>query len=93
MSEKIELKLFIDRSASSSKRAIINLNRIFREELFLRDRGTIEIIDIFEKPDIAKRENIIATPTLVRKLPFFSKKIIGDLSDKEKVLLGLDLDE
>ena len=69
--------------------AFENLKRICEE--YLAGKYTIEVIDLLKKPQLAKGDQIIAVPTLVRKLPEPVRKIIGDLSSKERVLVGLDL--
>ena len=86
---KVELKLYITGHTSRSERAIANLRRICEVEL----GGQYEpvVIDILERPQLAEDEKIIATPTLIKHLPKPMRRIIGDLSDVEKVLLGLDL--
>ena len=93
MANKITLKLYVNRNTPSSQRAILNLHRICQEEATLRDHYTLQIIDVSERPTDAEAERIIATPTLIRELPFIKRKIIGDLSDREKVLMGLNIDE
>jgi circadian clock protein KaiB len=84
-----KLRLFVTGHTPHSRRAIENLRRICETDL--RDKYEIEVIDILEHPQLAETEKIMATPTLVKKLPAPVRKIIGDLSDREKVLLGLDL--
>jgi circadian clock protein KaiB len=69
--------------------ALANLQRICQDHL--AGRYDIEVVDLLENPQLAKGDQILAIPTLVRKLPPPSKKIIGDLSNTEKVLVGLDL--
>jgi circadian clock protein KaiB len=69
--------------------AFANLKRLCEEHL--KGRHTIEVIDLLETPGLAKDDEILAIPTLVRKLPSPVRKIIGDLSDTERVLAGLDL--
>jgi circadian clock protein KaiB len=69
--------------------AFANLKRIC--ENHLQGRYTIEVIDLLETPRLAKDDQILAIPTLVRRLPEPARKIIGDLSDTERVLVGLDL--
>ncbi len=88
-SMKYLLRLYVTGSSPFSIRALKNLQRICEEEL----EGTfeIEVIDVLEHPQLAEDEKILATPTLVRKLPPPIRKILGDLSDTDKVLLGLDL--
>lgn len=69
--------------------AIANLQRICEEEL--QGRYELQIIDVLEHPQLAEDEKILATPTLIKRLPPPLRRVIGDLSDKEKVLLGLDV--
>jgi len=83
------LRLYITGSTSRSILAITNLKKICEE--YLEGRYELEIIDLYQKPSLAKGEQIIAAPTLIKKLPLPFRRIIGDMSDKEKVLLGLDL--
>jgi circadian clock protein KaiB len=84
-----KLRLYITGATPQSRRAIDNLRRICEEEL--QGLYEIEVIDILEYPTLAENEKILATPTLVKKLPEPVRRIIGDLSDREKVLLGLDI--
>jgi circadian clock protein KaiB len=86
---KYLLKLYVTGRTPRSERAIGNLKRICGEEL--ADRYEMVIIDILERPQLAEDEKILATPTLIKQLPPPLRRIIGDLSDTEKVLLGLDL--
>ena len=85
---KYRLRLFITGYTSHSRRAIENLRLICERDLV--EMYEVEVIDILEHPQLAENEKIMATPTLVKKLPEPVRKIIGDLSDREKVLLGLD---
>jgi circadian clock protein KaiB len=86
---KFVLKLYITGQTPRSEAAIANLRKICETEL----NGVYEmvIIDILERPQLAEDEKILATPTLIKELPPPLRRIIGDLSDTEKVLLGLDL--
>jgi circadian clock protein KaiB len=84
-----DLRLYIAGQTPNSLAAIANLRRICEERL--QGRYRIEIIDLLEKPQLAKGDQIIAIPTLVRKLPAPMKKIIGNLSIAERALVGLDL--
>jgi len=86
---KLKLRLYVTGKTAQSERAISNLREIVEKDL--KDRYVLEIIDILENPQLAEDEKIIATPTLLKELPPPLRKIIGDLSDREKVLLGLDL--
>jgi circadian clock protein KaiB len=83
------LKLYVTGRTSRTKRAIDNLARICEERL--GDDYEIVVIDILEEPQAAEDESIIATPTLIKHMPPPRRRIIGDLSDTETVLLGLDL--
>ena len=88
-SKKYVLKLYVTGQTPNSVRALNNL-----KEILSGDLGSIyklEIIDVFKNPQLAEDDKILAVPTLARVLPKPVKKIIGDLSDKEEVLLGLDL--
>jgi circadian clock protein KaiB len=84
-----ELRLYVAGQTPSSLRAFSNLTNICEEHL--KCKYKIEVIDLLENPKLAKGDQIIAIPTLVRKLPEPVKKIIGDLSKTENVLVGLDL--
>jgi len=84
-----ELRLYVAGQTARSMRAIANLRRICQDHL--AGRYTIEVIDLLERPQLAAGDQIMAIPTLVRRLPPPLKKIIGDLSDAEKVVVGLDL--
>jgi circadian clock protein KaiB len=85
----IELRLYVAGETPKSITALSNLKKICQEHL--RDRYTIEVIDLLKHPQLAKGDQILAIPTLVRKLPQPMRKIIGDLSNVEKVLVGLDV--
>jgi circadian clock protein KaiB len=84
-----ELRLYIAGQTPNSVAAIANLRRMCEERL--QGRYRIEIIDLLEKPQLARGDQIVAIPTLVRKLPAPMKKIIGNLSVAERALVGLDL--
>jgi circadian clock protein KaiB len=83
------LKLFVTGASPRTESAIANLQRICEEEL--RGQYTLEVIDVLEHPEAAESERILATPTLVKQLPPPLRRVIGDLSDKDKVLLGLEV--
>ena len=87
--QKWELRLYVAGQTSNSVRAFANLKKICEEHL--KGEYNIEIIDLLENPTLAKGDQILALPTLVRKLPPPMRKIIGDLSKTERVLVGLDL--
>lgn len=86
---KWELKLYVAGQTEKSLRAFNNLKRICEEHL--KGSYRIDVIDLLQNPALAKGDQIFATPTLVRKLPTPIKKIIGDLSNTERVLVGLNL--
>lgn len=87
--ERLELRLYVAGQTPKCVRAIDNLRRVCDEHL--SGRYHIEVIDLLVQPQLAKGDEIIAVPTLVRKLPEPIRRIIGDLSDTEKVLIGLQL--
>jgi circadian clock protein KaiB len=84
-----KLKLYIAGQTPRSVAALANLTRIVNEHL--ADHYEIEVIDLLDNPHLAKGDQILAVPTLVKDLPPPLRKIIGDLSDTERVLVGLDL--
>ncbi len=84
-----ELRLYVAGKTANCLRAFANLKRICEENL--AGRYQIEVIDLLENPRLAEGDEIIAIPTLVRKLPTPVRKIIGNLSDTERVLVGLQL--
>lgn len=83
------LRLYITGNSLRSQRAIANLFRICHEEL--NDQYKVEIIDVLEQPQLAEQEKIMVTPTLIKQLPPPLQRIIGDMSNTDKVLLGLDI--
>ncbi len=83
------LKLYVAGTTAKSLEALSNLKKICAEHL--EGKYQIEIIDLLKNPKLAKGDQIVAIPTLVRKLPTPIKKIVGDLSNKEKVLVGLNI--
>ena len=87
--ESYQLRLFITGSTPRSTRAIENMRRICSENL--DGRYHLQVIDVYQDPEATREFQIIATPTLVKVLPEPLRRIIGDLSDKERVLAGLDL--
>lgn len=89
MEDKYVLRLYVTGRTQRSNRAIANLRAICERNLSGQYR--MEVIDVLEHPRLAKDERILATPTLVKQLPLPIRRIIGDLSDGERVLLGLDL--
>jgi circadian clock protein KaiB len=89
--ELFELRLYVAGQTPKAVRAFANLRKICDEHL--EGRYTIEVIDLLENPALGQGDQILALPTLVRRLPTPIKKIIGDLSNTERVLVGLDLRE
>ncbi|HEY2378339.1 MAG TPA: circadian clock KaiB family protein [Gemmatimonadaceae bacterium] len=83
------MRLYVTGSSPRTDLAVANLRRICEQEL--RGQYQLEIIDVLEKPQLAEDEKILATPTLIKQLPPPLRRVIGDLSDKEKVLLGLEV--
>ena len=88
-SETWHLRLYVAGQTPKSIAAFANLKKICEEHL--KGQYTIEVIDLLENPRLAKGDQILAVPTLVRKLPIPIRKIIGDLSNTERVLVGLNL--
>lgn len=86
---KWRLRLYVAGNTANSIAAFANLKEIC--EVHLGGRYQIEVVDLLENPTLAKGDQIVAIPTLVRRLPHPVKKIIGDLSNRERVLVGLDL--
>jgi circadian clock protein KaiB len=84
-----KLRLYVAGQTPRSLMAFANLKKVCED--YLKGRYTIEVIDLVETPRLAKDDQILAIPTLVRKLPEPVRKIIGDLSNTERVLVGLDL--
>jgi circadian clock protein KaiB len=86
----VELRLYIAGQTRKSIAALTNLRRICEEHLAGRYR--VEVIDLMESPEQAQRDQIVAIPTLVRRLPEPIRRIIGDLSNSERVLVGLEVE-
>ena len=87
--EKCLLRLYVAGTTQQSTRAILNIQQICEEHL--QGAYQLEVIDIYQRPQLAKDEQIIAVPTLVKKLPLPLRRVIGSFSDSERVLIGLDL--
>jgi circadian clock protein KaiB len=87
--EKYVLKLYITGMTPRSQEAIRNLKKICHN--YLGDNYELEIIDIYQQPTLAKGDQIIAVPTLIKKLPAPLRRLIGDLSQEDRIILGLDL--
>ncbi len=87
--EIYELRLYVAGQTPKSVTALTNLKRYCEE--YLKGRYKIEVIDLLKHPQLAEGDQILAIPTLVRKVPVPIRKIIGDLSNEERVLVGLDI--
>jgi circadian clock protein KaiB len=87
--ESYRLRLFVTGTTPRSARAIQNISAICEEKL--QGRYDLEVIDIYQHPEQAKPEQIVVAPTLVKKLPLPVRRLMGDLSDQERVLAGLDI--
>jgi len=87
--ERYELRLYVTGATPSSGRAIANLKAFCEEHL--QDRYDLEVVDVYQQPQRAQEDQILATPTLIKRLPLPLRRIVGDLSDSDNVLLRLDL--
>jgi len=87
--ERFILRLYVAGTTPQSTRAILNARKFCEENL--NGRYQLDVIDIYQRPTLARDEQIVAVPTLVRHLPLPQRKLVGDLSDFERVLIGLDL--
>lgn len=87
--KKYKLRLYITGNTPRSESAISKIKDICKNELL--DEYEINIIDVLEQPELAEQDKILATPTLIKELPPPLRRIIGDLTDSEKVIVGLDL--
>lgn len=83
------LRLYVIGTSPQSVRAINNIKTICEEHL--QGRYDLEVIDLYQQPQLAQGEQIIASPTLIKKLPLPLRRVIGDMSNEERVLVGLDL--
>ena len=83
------LRLYITGMTSRSARTIENLH-VFCEK-HLAGRYELQVIDVYQQPELASREQIVAVPTLIKQLPLPLRRLIGDMSDEERVLVGLDI--
>ena len=86
---KYVLRLYISGSTSKSARAVENIKRVCEQHL--KNRYDLEVIDIYQQAHLARDEQIVAVPTLIKRLPPPLRRLIGDMSNLEKVLFGLDL--
>ncbi len=86
---KYVLRLYVTGMTPRAQDAIRNIKKICEEEL--QGRYELEVVDIYQQPELAKKEQILAAPTLIRELPLPLRKLVGDMSDKEKVIVGLEI--
>lgn len=86
---KYVLKLYITGMTTRSQQALRNLEKVCRE--YLADNYELEVIDIYQEPTLAMGDQIVAVPTLIKKLPLPLRRMIGDLSEEDRIVLGLDL--
>ena len=86
---RYELRLYVAGMTPRSARALANIKQICEEHL--KGHYGLQVIDLYQQPLLAKGDQIIAVPTLIKKLPMPLRRLIGDLSDREQVLIGLDL--
>jgi circadian clock protein KaiB len=84
-----QLKLYIAGQSVGSQRASANIRRIMEEEL--SGNYALEVVDIVQDPQLAEQNRIVATPALIKEAPAPARRVIGDLSDRKKVLLGLEI--
>ncbi|OQP64079.1 circadian clock protein KaiB [Niastella vici] len=84
-----KLRLYITGASPNSARAIINIRNIC--ESYLKDRYDLQVIDVYQDVELAQQEQLIALPLLIKKLPLPERKLIGDLSETEKVLKALEV--
>jgi circadian clock protein KaiB len=83
------LRLYVTGLSPRAKEAIRNIKRLCEEEL--HGRYDLKVIDIYQQPELAKKEQILAAPTLIRTLPLPLRKMVGDMSDREKIIVGLEI--
>jgi circadian clock protein KaiB len=86
---KYVLRLYVTGMTPKSTQAITNVQKLCEEHL--EGRYELKVVDIYQQPKLAQGEQIIATPTLIKKLPLPLRKLIGDMSDRERFLVGIDL--
>jgi circadian clock protein KaiB len=83
------LRLYITRNTFRAQQALRNIKKICEEEL--HDGYDLEVIDIFQQPELARQDQVLAAPTLIRKHPLPVRKLVGDLSNRDKVVVGLEI--
>ena len=83
------LRLYVTGTTARSMRAIANLRRLCEQHL--AGRYDLQVVDVYQQPELAAREQLVAAPTLVKESPLPLRRLVGDLSDQQRVLAGLDL--
>jgi len=84
-----KFRLYVAGTSARSSLAISNIRAICDQ--FFKDHYDLEVIDIYQQPELAEEENIIAAPTLVRRLPLPRRRVVGDMTDKDRVIFTLDV--
>lgn len=87
--EQYSLRLYVTGSTPKSLRAIARIKKLC--ETYLQGHYILEVVDLYQQPALAKGEQIIAAPTLIKKLPLPLRKFIGDMTNTDRILIGLDL--
>jgi circadian clock protein KaiB len=87
--DQFVLRLYVTGTTARSTRAIANLREICEQHL--PDRYELDVVDVYQQPELAARDQLVAVPTLIRRLPLPWRRLVGDLSDRQRVLAGLDL--
>lgn len=88
-SSRYVLRLYVTGATGGSARAIENIKKLCEERL--KGRYELQVIDLYQQPGLAKGEQILAAPTLIKKLPLPLRRLVGDMSDVKRVMVGLDL--
>jgi circadian clock protein KaiB len=87
--EKYVLRLYVAGMSPRSVRAVENIRKM--SEQYLKGRYELEVIDVYQQPQYARKDHLLAAPTLIKKLPLPIRRLIGDMSNKDRLLVGLDL--
>ena len=85
----VVLRLYITGTTARSRRAVENISALCEQHL--DGRYDLEVVDVYQQPELAAREQLLAAPTLIKKLPLPLRRLVGDLSDHDRVLAGLDV--
>ncbi len=87
--DQFVLRLYVTGTTARSTRAITNLRQLCEQHL--PERYELEVVDVYQQPELAACEQLVAVPTLIRRLPLPLRRLVGDLSNRQRVLAGLDL--